>query len=188
MALLCGTQALAAIDMSSLSETEVAMEDQSQAGKAGKAFLAATIINAPMAKICTQIQDFAQYPAFMPNTAKTSVSAGPDKTSLVEITLSLPLGKIKKYRLKMTPNVTPQQCRLEWKQVPWSGLKQDETIADTSGYWLLTANAADPNKTVVSYFVFTDPGPVPLGLGWIVDSMSRDSIPKMLAALRNRVR
>ena len=163
------------------------MEDQSKPGSPGKTFMAATIIDAPLPKICAVIQDFAQYPAFMPNTAKTSVSAGADKTSLVDITLNLPLGKVKKYRLKMTPNVTPQQCRLEWKQMPWEGLKQEETIADTAGYWLLTPQAANPNKTVVTYFVFTDPGPVPLGLGWIVDSMSKDSIPKMLAALRKRV-
>lgn len=180
--------AFAAIDQHNLSDTEVALEDQTQSGKPGKSFLAATIINAPMSKICGEIQDFAQYPAFMPNTAKTSVTAGPDKTSLVDITLNLPLGKVKKYRLKMTPNVSAQQCKLEWKQQPWAGLKQEETIADTSGYWLLTPHASSPNKTVVKYFVFTDPGPVPMGLGWIVDSMSRDSIPKMLAALRQRVR
>ncbi|MBI3230558.1 MAG: hypothetical protein HYZ45_10375, partial [Burkholderiales bacterium] len=48
--------------------------------------------------------------------------------------------------------------------------------------------AGDDSKTVVRYYVSTDPGPVPLGLGWIVDSMSKDSIPKMLAAVKNRVR
>ncbi len=186
LALLCGAKAGAAIDMQHLSDTEVAIEDQSPPGKPGKTFLAATIINAPMAKICGEIQNFAQYPAFMPNTAKTSVSVGADKATLVDITLSLPLGKIKKYRLKMIPNVTQAQCRLEWKQTPWEGLKQEETIADTTGYWLLTPQGS--NATVVSYFIFTDPGPVPLGLGWIVDSMSKDSISKMLAALRMRVR
>jgi hypothetical protein len=186
--LACTAYARPAIDMAHLSDTEVAMEDQSKPGAPGKTFFAATIINAPLAHICAVIQDYAQYPAFMPNTAKTSVNPGADKTSLVDITLNLPLGKIKKYRLKMTPTVSPGQCRLDWKQMPWEGLKPEETIADTSGYWLLTPQAGSPDKTVLSYSVFTDPGPVPLGLGWIVDSMSRDSIPKMLAALRGRVK
>ena len=176
----------AALDLSPLTETEVALEEQP--AKAGKAFMAATIINAPMQKVCATIQDFAHYPEFVPNTAKTHVTPQADKTSLLEVTLNLPLGKIKKYRLKMTPQVTAQQCRLAWAQVPWEGLKQEETIADTTGHWLLSPLAGNEGKTVVRYYVSTDPGPVPLGLGWIVDSMSKDSIPKMLEALRNRVR
>jgi ABC-type sugar transport system substrate-binding protein len=47
--------------------------------------------------------------------------------------------------------------------------------------------AAARGKTGVRYLVYTDPGPVPMGFGWIVDSMSKDSIPKMLEALRARV-
>ncbi len=187
--LALSSSAFAAIDLSNLSDTEVALEEQATApGKAGKTFMAATIINAPMTKVCTTIQDFTHYPEFMPNTAKTNVTPQPDKTSLLEVTLKLPLGKIKKYRLKMTPQVSSQQCRLEWAQVPWEGLKLEETIVDTTGYWLLTPLAGNEGKTVLRYYVNTDPGPVPLGLGWIVDSMSKDSIPKMLAALRNRVR
>ena len=184
----CAAQAVPWADMAGDAEPAVRMEDLSKPGNPGKTFLANTVINVPMARLCDVIQDYAQYPAFMPNTHKTSVSPGENKTSLVEITLHLPLGKVKRYRLRMTPNVTPQQCRLDWKQVPWEGLAPDETIRDTSGYWLLTPQASNPNATQVSYRVATDPGPVPLGLGWIVDSMSRDSIPKMLESLRGRVR
>lgn len=174
-------------DMTSGSGPAVTIEDLSKSGSHGKTFLANTVINAPMAKLCSVIQDYAQYPAFMPNTYKTSVTAGDNKTALVDITLHLALGKVKKYRLKMTPSVTPQQCRLDWKQIPWEGLAPDETILDTTGYWLLVPQPSNPNATQVTYRVATDPGPVPLGLGWIVDSMSRDSIPKILESLRTRV-
>lgn len=181
-------QAVPWADMASVPDAGVNIEDLSNPGSHGKTFLASTVINAPMAKLCAVIQDYAQYPAFMPNTFKTSVTAGENKTALVDITLHLALGKVKKYRLRMTPNVTSRQCRLDWKQIPWEGLTPDETILDTTGYWLLVPQASNPNATQVTYRVATDPGPVPLGLGWIVDSMSRDSIPKMLEFLHTRVR
>ncbi len=177
-----------ALDVSKLNETSVQMVDQSRAGVAGKTFEAGTIINATTQKLCATIQNYADYPSFMPNTAKASASKQGDDATLVEMTLHLPLGKVKKYRLKMSPSLRAGSCSLTWKLVPWEGLKPDETILDTVGYWELTPLAGNANKTIVKYHVFTDPGPVPLGFGWIVDSLSKDSIPKMLDALRSKVR
>jgi len=176
-----------AIDMNNLSETQVTMADVSKSGAAGKSFIAATIINAPMQTLCSVIQDYSGYPGFMPNMEKVKVTRAADQTALVDMTLKLPLGKIKKYRLKMEPKTSQQSCQLSWKLVPWEGLKTEETIADTAGYWQLVPYQQDRSKTVVKYFVYTDPGPIPMGLGWIVDSMSKDSIPKTLEALRNKV-
>lgn len=176
----------AAIDMTRVSESQVTMVDVSRPNTPGKSFAAATVIAAPLAKICATLQDYSGYPAFMPNTESARVSASAADHKLVDMTLKLPMGKVKKYRLKMAAQTTAQRCQLSWKLVPWEGLKQEETIADTSGAWILTP-AADPARTVVSYSVYTDPGPVPMGLGWVVDSMSKDSIPKMIDALRARV-
>ncbi|NHQ86523.1 hypothetical protein HA050_10395 [Iodobacter sp. HSC-16F04] len=176
------------IDVNALTEQQVTMVDQSKADQAGKTFLAATLMNAPVQKVCAVIQNYADYPSFMPNVAKVKVATTGDDSPVLDMTLHLPLGKVKKYRLKMTPRQGAQQCQLSWKMLQWEGLKADETIADTSGYWLITPSAANPAKTVVKYFVFTDPGPVPMGLGWIVDSLSKDSIPKMLDALRNKLK
>ncbi|MFZ6873561.1 hypothetical protein ACO0LF_16005 [Undibacterium sp. Di27W] len=187
--LLLSTSAQAAqLDASKFSETEVQLIDLTKPDSSGKTFAAGTILNAPVAKVCATIQAYEDYPSFMPNTAKAKVTRQPDETALVDFTLNLPLGKVKKYRLKMTPKASATTCNLSWKLQPWEGLKQEETIADTAGYWDLTAQAGNPNKTVVKYQVFTDPGPVPMGLGWIVDSMSKDSIPKMMDALRNKLR
>ncbi len=184
---LSSTQA-AQLDASKFSETQVQLIDLSKADSNGKTFAAGTILNAPVSKVCTTIQAYEDYPSFMPNTARAKVSRQPDETALVDFTLNLPLGKVKKYRLKMTPKVSSNTCHLSWKLQPWEGLKQEETIADTSGYWELSALVDNPAKTVVKYQVFTDPGPVPMGLGWIVDSMSKDSIPKMMDALRTKLR
>ncbi|WP_273671583.1 hypothetical protein [Janthinobacterium fluminis] len=183
--LCCGaSRAEPAIDAATLSESKVTLQEVGKAGAAGKSFLAATIIDAPLPSLCAIIQNFADYPSFMPSVAKTAVTRGADAAVLVDMTLQLPLGKVKKYRLKMEAKSGAQLCQLAWKMVPSAGLKQEETIADTSGYWQLTPAPADKLKTVVRYFVYTDPGPVPMGMGWIVDSLSKDSLPKTLEALR----
>lgn len=170
-----------------MAASDVAVVDISKSGVPGKTFAASTTVAASVATVCAAIQDFAGYPQFMPNVDKVAVAPGGAGTSLVDITLKLPMGQSKRYRLKMTPKVTDASCQLAWKLVPVEGLKPDDTIADTSGAWQLAPDAHDTGKTSVKYQVYTDPGPVPMGFGWIVDSMSRDSIPKMFDSLRARV-
>lgn len=175
-----------AIDVNSLSETQVVVSDVSKPAIPGKSFLAATIINAPMQKLCSIIQDYSDYPNFMPNTDKTQILYAAEDHAIVNMILKLPLGKVKKYRLRLEPQTSPQACQLSWKLIPWEELKTEETITDTSGYWQLAPYPANSNKTVVKYFVYADPGPVPYGLGWIVDLMSKHSLPKTLEAVRER--
>ena len=172
---------------SATAASSVNLVDISKPGVPGKTFAASTSMPASVATVCAAIQDFAAYPQFMPNVDKIKVANAGGGASLVDITLKLPMGKIKQYRLKMTPKVTDASCQLAWKLVPMEGLKPDDTIADTSGYWQLSPDPLDAGATAIKYQVYTDPGPVPMGLGWIVDSMSRDSIPKMFDALRARV-
>jgi hypothetical protein len=188
LALLAGAgfaRAADALDLSHLSEKEVALAEVSKPGTPGKAFVAATIINAPLQDLCALIQNYDAYPAFMPNTQSTRVSQSGPSFSVIDVTLKLPMGKIKKYRLRMEPKSGADSCVVAWKLVPWPGLKQEETIADTTGAWQLSA-APGQGRTVVKYSVYTDPGPIPFGAGWIVDSLSKDSIPQTLEALRKR--
>lgn len=173
-----------AIDNASLSEVKVALVDVSKAGSPAKAFVAGTLVNAPLAQVCSVLQDYATYPAFMPNTASVLIAAKGAEHAIIDVTLKLPMGKIKKYRLRMDAKASAQSCVVSWKMLPWPGLKTEETIADTTGAWRLSPGAA--GKTVLRYEVSTDPGPVPFGLGWIVDSMSKDSIPQTLEAVRKR--
>ena len=174
-----------ALDLRHLSESAVALADVSQPGSPGKSFVAATIINAPVPELCALIQNYEAYPGFMPNTQSTKVSQRGASFSVIDVVLKLPLGKIKKYRLRMEPKASAESCTVAWKLVPWQGLKQEDTITDTSGSWQLTPAPA-AGKTVVKYTVYTDPGPIPFGAGWIVDSLSKDSIPQTLEALRKR--
>ncbi|NEX64055.1 SRPBCC family protein [Noviherbaspirillum galbum] len=168
------------------SDSDIAITDFSKPSSPGRTFAARTVINAPVQKLCGILLDYPEYPAFMPNTDNASVIQAADDFAIVNMTLKLPLGKIKKYRLRLEPRNTPQTCHLSWKQVPWEDLKADDTIADTSGYWHLVPHPANPARTVVDYFVYADPGYVPFGFRWIVDILSKESLPKTLESLRAR--
>ncbi len=183
----CASTAQAAdpIDARKLSEAAVTLVETSKSGSATKSFVAGTIIAAPVEKLCALIQDYPDYPSFMPNTASAKVAMSKPGQAIIDVTLTLPMGKIKKYRLRMEPIVTADACKVSWSQLPWKGLKPEETIADTSGYWEFTPAPA-AGKSIVKYVVSTDPGPVPFGLGWIVDSLSKDSIPLTLEGLRKK--
>ena len=172
---------------SATAASSVNLVDISKPGVPGKTFAASTSMPASVATVCAAIQDFAGYPQFMPNVDKIKVAPAAGGASLVDVTLKLPMGKIKRYRLKMTPKTGDASCNLAWQLVPMEGVKIEDTIFDTSGYWQLSPDPLDAGATAIKYQVYTDPGPVPMGLGWIVDSMSRDSIPKMFDALRARV-
>ncbi|MBE3026426.1 SRPBCC family protein [Janthinobacterium sp. GW458P] len=71
------------------------LRDVSKAGMPGKTFVATTSMPASVATVCAAIQDFAGYPQFMPNVDKIKVAAAGGGASLVDVTLKLPMGKIK---------------------------------------------------------------------------------------------
>jgi len=153
-------------------------------GLPGKAFTAWTLIPASVPRLCAMVQDYPSYASYMPNTKSALPVGTGDGFVLVDMTLALPLGKEKKYRLRLEQEQPDAgQCKLAWRLVP-TGLAAADTIADTTGYWLFTPAAGDSGKTLVEYHVYADPGPVPFGFGWIVDMMSKRSLPRTLEALR----
>lgn len=175
MAALALVMAVAAIDVA---------EAPSQGP--GRTFVASTVIGAAPEKLCRIVQDYAGYAAFMPNVRSAiPVGAGPGYV-LVDMTLDLPLGQVKQYRLRLEPTALTDGCRLTWRLIPRPDLRPEQTIADTSGYWEFTTIPSDGPAALARYRVHADPGPVPFGFGWIVEMMSRRSLPRTLEALRER--
>jgi hypothetical protein len=108
-----------------------------------------------------------------------------DNESIINYTLTLPLGKIKKYRLGIAVSEPESRSSLiKWQLQKWVELKTEETIKDTSGFWRI--EEISRNSSLVLYHVYTDPGPIPFGLGWIVDVLSKNSVPE--AFLQTKVR
>jgi len=152
----------------------------------GRTFVASTVIGAAPDKLCRIVQDYASYGAFMPNVRSAVTVASSPGYALVDMTLDLPLRQVKQYRLRLESTALADGCRLAWHQVARPDLRPDQTIADTSGYWEFTTVASDGPAALVRYRVHVDPGPVPFGFGWIVEMMSRRSLPRTLEALRTR--
>lgn len=184
-ALAASSLAAAAPDPALLANGAVqVLEAPGASEQPGKAFTAWTLVPASVPRLCALVQDYAAYPSYMPNTKSALPVGGGDGFVLVDMTLDLPLGQQKKYRLRLDAQADAGQCKLAWKLVP-SGLPAAETIADTTGYWLFKSQAdSERGKTLVEYHVYADPGPVPFGFGWIVDMMSKRSLPRTLEALR----
>jgi hypothetical protein len=173
---------MAPVDIGPVSE-EVRVIELPGDGQPGKTFSAFTLIASSVPKLCALVQDYPAYASYMPNTKSAQPIGTGDGYVLVDMTLDLPLGQEKKYRLRLEPEVVQSQCKLSWKLIPRADLKQSDTIADTTGYWLFKPAG---EKTLVEYHVYADPGPVPFGFGWIVDMMSKRSLPKTLEALRSK--
>ena len=145
----------------------------------GKIFEAVVIMEAKREVILDIVLDYARYPDFMPNVSRVEILQQDESTAVLNYTLSLPLGKVKKYRVRMKASEPDDQTSLiQWQLEQWLGLQQKDTIRDTTGFWRI--EELDAKRSLVLYHVYTDPGKVPFGLGWIVDLLGKDSVPKVL--------
>jgi len=155
--------------------------------KNGRTFMAIGLINAEVDTIYRTMQDFDSYPEYMPNLEKIEVVERDSHSVVLNYTLDLPLNKVKKYRLVTNFKRENGNALITWKLIPWPGLKESEKINDTTGYWNLSNYPNKKGYVLAVYQVYTDPGPIPTGLGWIVDILSKDSVPNVVLNTRHRV-
>lgn len=172
-------------ELQTLQGGKILIKEVPEEVKGYRTFLVRAVIAAPLAKIYGVLIDFSAYPDFMPNVEKVVVRAADKQGVRLDYHLGLPMGVKKQYRLKMTYKITPDAAEIGWKLIPWPELSPSETIRDTSGYWRLTCLTGD--KTLVEYQVRTDPGDIPFGAGWIVDLLTKGSLPDILESTRKRV-
>ncbi|NTV12329.1 MAG: hypothetical protein HGA96_00100 [Desulfobulbaceae bacterium] len=184
---------LPAADVISLTASEEAriakgdkiVRELEVAGKSGRTFEAICLIQADPKDVMQVLQDYEKYPEFMPNVSQVEIVEQRGAVTVLNYILTLPLGIIRKYRLKISPSAPGAPVvSLDWQLQAWPELKSAETITDTSGYWRIVAKGE--NKSLVLYHVYTDPGPVPFGLGWIVDALSKNSVPDVLVKTKQR--
>ena len=155
--------------------------------KNGRTFKAIGLINAQVDHIYKTLKDFESYPEFMPNLDKIEVLKKDSHSAVLNYTLDLPLNKVKKYRLKTNFKQDKDEAVITWKLIPWPGLQEAEKIKDTKGYWNLQNYTSKKGYVLAVYHVYTDPGPIPTGLGWIVNILTQDSVPKVVLNIRKRV-
>ena len=142
-------------------------------------------IAAPRRIVVQVLTEYEQYPEFLPNVSRVEVLEQTGNRTVLNYTLSLPLGTTKKYRLEIDLRRAGKNLtRLGWEMVDWPGLPPEQTIEDTSGYWKIEQDR--PESCLVLYHVSTDPGPVPFGLGWVVDMLRKNNVPEVVRATRER--
>ncbi|MDH5544026.1 MAG: hypothetical protein OEZ43_00445 [Gammaproteobacteria bacterium] len=176
--------ALSEKQMQSLRQGKLEIREIAENNK-GRRFEVYAIINAQPQKVLDALLDYEHYPEFMPNVKRVDIVEQTADHNIINQTLGLPLGKIKRYRLENHITRNADSIGLAWRMLPWPELPADERIGDTSGYWILQAQ--DENHTLVVYHIYTDPGDVPFGLGWIVDLLSTKSVPDVVENTRNYV-
>ena len=170
-----------------LSQGEIIVRDVSSNHDKGKTIEAVGLINANIDEVYYVLLRFEDYPDFMPNITQLEILDKSSNHAILNYTLELPLKKIKKYRLDMFYQKNENAAQLTWEMIDWPGLKETETINNTTGYWLIKNYPEKKGHILVLYHVYTDPGPIPLGLGWIVDILTYNSAPTIIINTRERV-
>jgi hypothetical protein len=165
---------------------EVVLRELASAGSKGRTYEAIGRIGGSLDEAASVLADFESYPDFMPNVSAVKVRERTGPSAVVEISLRLPLGMKRQYRLNYTAVRDEAGFTLDWHQMPWPELKPSHAIADTSGYWFV--RGFEDGGLLVVYHVYTDPGRVPLGLTGIARGLAKHKITGGIEELRERVR
>jgi len=171
-----------------IEQGEILVRELPTHKKNGRTFKAIGLINAEVDHIYKILQDYESYPEFMPNLDNIEILKQDSKSAVLNYTLDLPLSMVKKYRLATDFKHENGRALITWKLIPWPGLKESETIKDSTGYWDLSDYPDNKGYTLAVYHLYTDPGPIPTGLGWIVDILTKSSVPDIILNTRQRVR
>lgn len=177
---------LSAAEQSEISRGKIVLRAVPRPGLKGKAFEAVGTLPGTLDEVLAVVLDYRHYDAFMPRIERTVVTDEGPLVALVELHLKLPLGMNRRYRLRYTACAGSDGFRVDWVKVPWPEVPPSHTVVDTSGHWQV-GRTADGGLLGV-YYVYTDPGRVPLGMKGLALSLSKHDLPKVIEAVRDRLR
>jgi tetratricopeptide (TPR) repeat protein len=146
------------------------------------------LIAGTLKQVSGVLADYANYPKFMPDVEEITVRSSSDGGTIVDHKLGLPLGFVKKYRLKFHSRNEQGRAQMFWKKLPWPEIKARQTVVDTYGQWILEDFPDKQGHVLAYYRVYTDIGKVPLGTRWIVDALTSESIENIFKGTRRRIR
>ena len=97
--------------------------------------------------------------------------------------IELPMNIDYQYKIKIHKYKQESIYWLAWETIDW----EDNSIEETWGQWYLQAYGNKNKQTLVHYQVYTDPGYIPLGFKWIIDIMTKGSLPDTIINLKEWV-
>jgi hypothetical protein len=175
-------------NMTSIAKGQVIVHKIDHGGKNAEEYEALGLIEGTLKEVSSVLSDYESYPKFMPNVNEIKIASSTQDATVVDYKLLLPMGVVKKYRLKFWSKKEEHRIQLFWKKLPWPDLKPEETVVDTYGQWIIEKSPQKDGPVLAYYRVYTDPGNIPLGMGWIVDILTQKSIPGIINGTRNRVK
>ncbi len=175
---------LSAAEHAEVLKGKIVLRDIANPGLAGRTFEAIGTLPGTLDQVLAIILDYRHYDEFMPRVEHIVVTDEAPLVSLVEQHLKLPLGIVRRYRLRYTARPGANGFRVDWVKVPWPELPLSHSVADTSGHWQVAQ--APHGGLLAVYHVYTDPGRVPLGMKGLALSMSKHDLPKVIEAVRGR--
>ena len=97
--------------------------------------------------------------------------------------IRLPVNIKYKYKIKIHMSESSDSNWLAWETIDW----QENSIEETWGQWHLTSYGINNDKVLVQYQVYTDPGYIPFGFKWLVDVLTKNSLPETVGNLKKWV-
>ena len=170
-----------------LSDGKIVFREVPANNQSGKTFEAIGLIQATVDEVFQVLTKFEDYHVFQPHVTSVNILERGANHALLDFTLTLPLGKRKRYRLSETFENSGSSAVIKWEKSDWPELKRRDTINDSQGYWFVTNYPAKKEHVIAVYHIYTDPGPIPPGLGWIADILSKKSVPKVVVNTREYV-
>lgn len=164
---------------------EIVFRELTTDEKPGLTYEVIGTMNASLDVLLDVLMDYEKYGEFMPSVSRVEIVEQKGDEAILNFILELPMGFSKRHRIHIAlTDPGPQGHLLLWDLVEWPGLTPDETIKDSEGYWMIQEEA--PNKLLVLYHVYTDPGSIPYGLKWLVEPLSRSRISEAFLETRDR--
>jgi hypothetical protein len=188
----CSASAGTGIDLTQkekeqLFKDKVVFREISSDNTKGKTYEAIGLVRASTDEVSRVLLKYEDYPKFKPNLSRIEIVERSGDSTKLDYTLTFPLGKVKKYSLWMRYKKEGGADMLVWEKAECSGLRECETIKDTTGYWLWQDFPEKEGYVIIVYHIYTDPGPIPFGCGWIAGLVSRNSVPDVVSSTRKRI-
>jgi hypothetical protein len=191
-----GEESLRSVDPSdgwkfATKSNEVMIYTRVRAGSPLKEFKAVGEIDAPTSAVHAVIDDFEDYPRFMPYTVECRLLKREGDSIITYQRLSPKIAEDRDYTLRVRKKSWPVPDGLayldQWKQANDLGPAEKKGVVRVKvceGGWLLEPNG--PTKTRATYSVYTDTG----GLipAFIANHASRVGISKLFEAIRKQVK
>ncbi|MCX6568930.1 MAG: hypothetical protein NT147_07785 [Candidatus Aminicenantes bacterium] len=164
---------------------KIVLRDLPNPGRKGRTYEAIGSLQGSLDEAFAVLTNYVSYADFMPSVGAVRLCEATGPSSVVEVTLRLPLGVKKQYRLNYHWTRDDSGFELIWEKVPWPELKPSQTVVDTSGFWHVSK--FENGGLLAVYHIYTDPGRVPLGLTGVAFRVARSKIPDGIVKLRARI-